>query len=212
MKKILAVVLLVVVSLALLSCKKNVTGPSTANYTIVFRQGVSPTTGFLDETDAFLYDYNATSNYGFDPYGNVGYEAGFEHMALQFFIDGYLPAKAVVTSVYLTMHCSHVYTSGNVIAYSLDQRLHESTDTWNDITDISGPVSDAVYVSAVSYYDFKLDNGMVQDWIDNLGSSFGVVLRSQVESGTQPNVVFDSNDNTNPLYRPMLTVYYSVTK
>lgn len=215
MKKILAVVLLAVVSLVLLSCSKSVTGPAGASglagsVSVAFRQGFSPTTGFGGATDTFLYDYYATSNYGSDASGSVGYYTGFEHMALQFLIDGYLPANAIVTGAYLTMHCNNVYNSGNVIAYSLDQALYEGTDTWNTVGPMSGPVSGAVHVGSIGYYDFKLNNSMVQNWLDNVGASYGIILRSQTESGSQPDVIFDSNNNVNIVYRPMLTVYYYI--
>jgi hypothetical protein len=221
MKKIAVILSAVIISLVLLSCgsgTKGTTGPSgpTGPASIMFRQGSLPTSTFAGAYDTFLYAYSSSTNYGTAASGYAGDAGGAEHMAIQYVINGgYLPSTAIVSSAYLTMYCSSAGTPGNVIAYSLNEPWLEGSDTWNSLSVAGGslsasPISAAVNVTAPGYYDFKLDNSIVQGWLNGTGSSYGVVLRSQTESGSQPDVVFQTKESATVLYRPMLTIYYNL--
>ena len=211
MKYTILVSLVILVTMALFSCSAGPAGPAGA-YSIAFRQGSLPSAAFSTAYDTFLYVNAPSSNYGTNTTGWVGDSVGAEHMALQFVINGWLPTGAQVVDAVLTVYCPGWGNPGSVVAYSFEQSWNEASSTWNSLgsggTLSASPISDPVSVSATGYYDFRLAPGTVQEWVDGTGTSFGVVLRSTTESGSQPDVEFAAKENNIVADRPMLTVYY----
>ncbi len=197
-----------------------------------FQDGVFPSTYYDDTADTRIIS-NDLSNINFGSCFNL--QIGFSNnriwrLLMKFDISS-IPASATVKSAYLTLYC-YSLTGGpvNVVAYKITRswiegngscggssNIYASWDYYNGAgnswTNPGGDFdlttqSDVTTVTTTGYYTIKLNTQMVQDWISNPLTNYGLIIKSIDEtSGSISN--YDNTTTTNER-RPKLTIYYTL--
>lgn len=62
-----------------------------------------------------------------------------------------------------------------------------------------------------SFVTFEITPSIVQSWFETPSQNFGLVIKGTIEDSATANAVaFHPKESTNPVFRPKLTIYYTV--
>lgn len=202
-------------------------GPAGANaFSMTFQNGLSPTASYVGIVDTYIDSANATAkNYTNNLY-YVGYIASTSDSNREIIradLTQLIPSNAAVVKAYLTLTAAA--GSGATVpvmkAYRLNQQWIQQFATWN-LTGggpwipagggyDSTPVSDAVsFQNGNAAITFTLDNNMVQSWLADPATNYGVIIIDQSENVLDGLEYFYTSQATVDYYRPKFTVYYTV--
>jgi len=175
-------------------------GPATAD-TITYRQGLN---GYSDMIDTKLNRYNQDTSYE-GQYLEVRYYAGHEDVNSLLKFEGLsLPAGQTVESAQIKIYVDNVTTTWAVDYIRLYEAKRDwATDaTWNE----ADPTNDVAWqsagaqgsndrgalqsqtlmenISTNSYVTFNLSADLVQSWIDNPQTNYGVMFVANISAST----------------------------
>jgi len=171
--------------------------------------------------DAYIWEFNPTTNYGIDDETWVSRSTNNTSLSLfKFDVDGLLPGTRILNAT-LSLH----HESGNnpnvpVSAHRIINPWDEANVTWRereagtDWDTYGGDFDDQVIsntlVGPTSNIRYEWDlTSLVQGWADNAYPNYGVALRTpQVGSIGER---FYSSDETIETRRPRLTITYTCT-
>jgi hypothetical protein len=224
MKKILFLFLVAAVFL-FVSCRgdKGPAGEPASNvYQMMFQDGTFPYNSYSGTIDSYIDSQNATSNYGTALQINADYSGGYTQRALvKFDLTSITPSNVTVVNAYLTLAIGSSFgTAGSVAAYKLNKPWQEPYATWLLYNYMSSwateggdydaaPVSDII-TPATSCATFTLNNSLIQGWIANPGTNYGLMIKSQNEGTADGGLQFYSREYTEVSQRPKLTVFYKL--
>jgi len=228
-KRFLAAIVIAATAALLISCTgpKGSTGPAGANaFSITFQDGLSPTASYVGIVDTYIDSANATAkNYANNLY-YVGYIASTSDSNREIIradLTQLIPSNAAVVKAYLTLTAAagSGATAPVMKAYGINQQWIQQFATWN----LTGgeawipagggydpaPVSDAVsFQNGNAAITFTLDNNMVQSWLADPATNYGVIIIDQNENVLDGLEYFYTSQATVDYYRPKFTVYYTV--
>jgi hypothetical protein len=188
------------------------------------QDGVYPEPGYNGIIDSYIDSSNANTNYSVSGYIFVGYYNTASYRGfIRFDMSPLVPSNAVVVKAYLTL--SLFSGSGNNItfaAYMPTKLWFQSAVTWmkwgpsfpwaaqgGDYN--TSPVSNIVTTQLDSFVaTLTLDNSLVESWMANPVTNYGLELISQDENTTDGYSEFYSSTATQADLRPKLTVYYTL--
>lgn len=230
MKKLNVIALVLSLCFVLVSCKGD-TGPqgaagdpSNGMMSISFQQGAQPYTSYAGCTDTYISSNSPTTNYNTNTNILAGQSSLSKYRTLiKFNITALVPSNAVVKAAYLSLNNSFCSPSIQPIAAYKVTQFWDTLVTWNTYngsnswTTVGGdysatPVSNIVSIGGNSSdVVLKLDNAMVQDWLTNSLTNYGVIIIGQNENTTSYGVYYNnSSDATNVDVYPRLTIYYTL--
>jgi hypothetical protein len=228
-KQFIAAIVIAAAAAIFISCTgpKGSTGPAGANaFSITFQNGLSPSASYVGIVDTYIDSANATTkNYANNLY-YVGYIASTSDSNREIIradLTQLIPSNATVVKAYLTF--TEAAGSGATFpvmkAYRLNQAWIQQFATWNltgggPWTPAGGgydtsPVSDAVsFQNGNAELTFTLDNNMVQSWLADPASNYGVIIIDQGENVLDGLEYFYTSQAAVDYDRPKFTVYYTV--
>jgi hypothetical protein len=191
---------------------------------INFQDGMYPTTSYSGVTGTgmdsanYAFKYSAWSNF------YIGYSSGsIMRYIFRFDLAAYMPNNAVITKAYMTVNTSTVNNGNTFTAYALTRVVdmananwdtYNGTNAWADITgggDFSAQAkSNAVPMNTVGAHVFTLDTAMVQSWLADSSSNYGILIKGINESTGIFSARIISSAHGTPELRPRLTVYYTL--
>ncbi len=169
-------------------------------------------------TDTFLR--NDKPNQRFGDHGDVSVNADpAKHGLLRFELSA-LPAGATIDSAVLEVNVSDPVESGELLLYRLVEDWEELEATWNErrngqrwTAPGAAPPMSALPIAQASLaardtglFTVTLPATLVQSWVDQPSSNFGVVWISTSPDGY--GGVFDSRDSNHTELRPQLSVTF----
>ncbi|HRU38429.1 MAG TPA: DNRLRE domain-containing protein [Candidatus Goldiibacteriota bacterium] len=221
----------------LLSCTvPGPAGPAGADvYTLEFQQGSFPGAGYDGAADADINNEIPTySSGGYEAFW-VGFDGSKWRGVVKFDISAIVPSNVTVKSAYLTLHINEASVGVTLTAKALTRNWVEGDEDYGNNPDTyvswnyyngagnawTNPGSDfsandaitPVFIGASSvngYISVKLDNSLVQTWITDPVTNYGVVLMDQSEAGGTHYIGVDTKEASDPGLRPKLTVNYSI--
>lgn len=228
MKKQLLVSICIIACLVLISCKGD-TGapgdPSDGIMSMTFQQGVRPYPGYSGCLDNYLSSNNPTVNYETSMDLLVGRSASSTYRTLiKFDLSPLVPSNVTVKAAYLSFSNSYCQTSIQPIAAYKVTQFWDDLATWNTYNGSTAwpganggtynatPVSDIVSIGNSSLeVVLKLDNSLVQDWLVNSLSNYGVIIIGQNDNTTNYGVYYNkSSEQVLAEPHPKLTIYYTL--
>jgi hypothetical protein len=241
MKKSSAIfILLITAAIIFSSCKGNQgpSGPKGGNVAAIsYQNSLYPSDAYSGSMDTDLVSTSPEADYGQCGLIEIGHNgAAIGRGLMKFQIIGISPANVKVTSAYLTLYAVGG-NSATITAYAVTSYWYEgggdcsgtgtAESTWNSCTAYAtwlspggdynmSPASGSVMVPDVSaaakYVSLKLDNSLVQSWMDNPDSNYGLILREQAENQSTNSCItaFASNQFGTAAYGPKLTIYYEI--
>jgi hypothetical protein len=199
-------------------------GPDAAGgyQAMMFQDGLYPSGLYAGCADTRIESgANADVNYGTYTYLETGYNGTeYKRALIKFDVTG-LPAAAVVEKAEATLYCGSVATGSPQFAFYRVtwSDWNETEATWVSSTvSATWPDAGGVYDSSTAtaykapgtgkYISWELDPAMLQDWINNPGNNFGLIL---ISKGNEiGECVFASSQAAVAAQRPELTVYYTL--
>ena len=234
-------VLLAVAVIILISCK-GAQGPAGANgapgteFMEAFQQGQFPTVDYNGVKDSYISDAYPNTNWGTCTTMTIGTESGYRYRSVIYFdVSLVTPVNAVVTRAYLTLNGAGADNVAGltITAYPLTRFFAEGngtcagaldgTDTF--VTWLRWATPGGTFGNAMSnsqFYDpdadgftlfqLTLDPSVVQGWIQNPLTNFGMMLMSVENTGIDDTIEFSTKeDNYYGLsFRPKLTIFYTL--
>jgi hypothetical protein len=200
-------------------------GPSGANVlSMSFQDGMFPFASYVGILDTYADSLNAsTNNYGTNTfltgYKTVNMTSDREFISVD--MSPLVPSNAVIVKAYLSIYQQGATGSMPVIqAYRVTRGWMVTFLDWNStgIAPWNTPggdfdpvaVSDtAVYKTGDNVLTLTLDNGMVQSWMTDPGTNYGVILIAQNENVSNGDEFFATSAGVD-FERPKLTVYYTL--
>ncbi len=169
-------------------------------------------------TDTFIEADKPNTAFGDDV--NVSVDADPEQHGLLRFDLSALPAGATIDSAVLEVNVNNPVETGELLFYRLLEDWEELEATWNNrrkgqrwTAPGAAPPMSAFPLSQASLaardtglYTVTLPPSLVQSWVDQPSSNFGVVMISTSPDGR--GGVFDSRDSDNTTLRPQLTIIF----
>ncbi len=184
-----------------------------------------------------LFPSSASSGYNFDSYiksdlpadtagnteatlyaGKIG--ADVNRILITFDLQNYIFPGMKVKSAYLTLGKSAPSLSLNQIDiypvtkywyFSSSWNQAGTADNWSNPGGDFNPVSVLLEKRSLMDYDlFKLKTGVVQNWVDNPASNYGLIIKAIDESAVTNRRAYCSNEYATPVFRPKLTIYYTI--
>ncbi len=209
------------------------TGPSGADGSILimFQQGIYPSLSYNGVKDTCIvknlsnFNYGGCQNSGSGTFGT--YIA--TRALIKFDISDIAPSNVIVTKAELTFNLNQIYGSNTYTAYKLTRDWIEgnfcdaastTVCTWTvygagNWTTPGGdydpsPVSNSIFVSGSlpQTITFSLNTAMVQSWISNPASNYGIIIIADNESVVNNSIFWDTKEKG--LTGPMLKVYYKL--
>jgi hypothetical protein len=162
--------------------------------------------------DSYVYDPTPNDNYGNDNDLYAGARAmGVCRSYLQFSVDS-LPENAVILNARMGLYYFYnaPYNPVQIGAYPVLGAWAETGITWND-----QPVFATVPVGTYTFpdsptgdYRYVPITGLVRSWWNGSQANFGVMLKSDDESGWEGWVGFYSSERSITAQRPKLVITY----
>jgi len=227
MRKQTALIAAAVIFVLLASCTgpKGPAGPSGANVlSMTFQDGISPFPSYIGVEDTYADSLNASTNYIGSNLLYVGYNTAnmtVDRAFIRFDMYPLIPSNAVVVKAYLTLYAEGASASFPVIrAYRVTHSWLQPMLTWITTglipwTTHGGDYDPAAVSDAVTYANgnnamtFTLNNSLVESWMNDPATNYGVVLIAQNEHISDGDEYFASSQNSD-YFRPKLTVYYTL--
>jgi hypothetical protein len=184
---------------------------------MMFKDGFYPSTVYSQTSDTFIDSGNAGSNFGGNFDINTGCYSGVTRRALiKFDITDIVPVNVTVEKAYLTLTPNgSIGTMPSFQAYRINKSWAETAVTWSLIAGNheTGACSNSVSYSAAAdnKLTFEIDSAMVQSWLTNPATNYGVmILASNETSGPDGYVGFVNRQQAAgyEYLRPKLTIYY----
>jgi hypothetical protein len=229
MKKIIVIAAIIAAAAAAWSCKgvPGSPGPSGAEqYTAAFQSGVYPSV-YFGASDALIYEGVPGGNYGADAstfVGNIAGASGRCRIIIKFDLTGgAIPSNAIVSGVELRIRTGPSATGGSttLVVKELGTAWIEAETTWHsaalgvpwaadggDFGASSIGLNEPVLAPS-NFFTIKLDPAIVQGWIADPATNYGIILSSKNEVIVNATEV-DYSDNTTVAYRPRLTITYKL--
>ncbi len=237
MKKTIILILTVISLFGFISCKgekgdAGVTGPAGEDIVMaVFQQLTYPDSNYSGVKDTIITDANINYNYGNCGSSGAGAYPSYvgTRALIKFDISGIVPSNVIVTKAELILNLNQVYGTNTYTAYSITKDWIEGTAcggplagtcTWNNYgtgawTNPGGdfnstPVSNSLIIkgSAPQTITFLLNASMVQSWISNPSTNFGILIKANNEAVENNSIFWNSKENMST--GPMLKVYYKL--
>ncbi len=232
MKKITLFVLLVVAACVMISCKGD-TGPqgpsgdpSLGVIKMVFQQGTQPYAGYAGVMDTWLSTVNPTTLYENAAEIEMASTASYTGRPLiKFDLSAVDPDNVTVLGAYLTFNYgAYSGTVPGFKAYKMN-RYWDDGACWSysvgtyawlgggaEGSYTATAASDTVSVNMNSTeITLSLDKAMVEGWIKESVTNYGVILKSTNEGTTSyGKIALDSSEAADTVVRPKLTVYYTL--
>jgi len=146
-----------------------------------------------------------------------------------------IPASATIQDATLFLYLSSISGDGgddpyelsvhkmvnyNPVISSCTGHAYDGTNSWtpnsqcyNNVPMAQGDIALAEDTEAIDktygYVSWSVTN-MVQDWVSDSGSNYGMLVNSDPVASSDSNRYFSSTESSNPDQRPKLTVTYSV--
>jgi len=169
-------------------------------------------------TDTFLEANKPSTAFGDDD--DVSVDADPEQHGLLRFDLSALPAGATVDAAVLEVNVSNPVETGELLFYRLLEDWEELEATWNNrrkgqrwTAPGAAPPMSALPLAQASLsardtglFTVALPPILVQSWVDQPSSNFGVVMISTSPDGR--GGIFDSRDSHNTNLRPQLTITF----
>lgn len=204
---------------------------------MIFQKGVSPNNLYDSVYDSTLYEYFPNNNFGGCNFISIGKHINNNTRmrgAIKFDLNGYLPNDINIEKVYLTLYGYTTSSGITITAYALTKNWTEGSgdcnsgnanvnSSWNYSNGTSdswtnqggdydpAPISNSIFVYNVpNYYMLELNPQIVKSWVLNPATNYGIIIISNEQDFN--NIYFggySSNENSNIIYRPKLTIYYS---
>jgi hypothetical protein len=237
MKKNLFIILFINVLLIIVSCSQEgdtgPTGPAGEDVAVLeFQQGNYPSDAYTGVTDAYL----EAGSYSDTNYGNatslfIGRYVflthdGAERFVLKFNLNDLQSQHIKVKKAQIILYCSSLFpisTTMTVTPYEVTESWFEGDVTWNSRTNtapwsVTGgahvltSAGNSVYIDGnYGYKIFNINASVVQKWIDNPGSNYGLIFISDTENIPGNRYAgFYSKDYATINYRPKLVIYYTL--
>lgn len=183
---------------------------------------------FPSASTGFNYDSYIKSDLPADTAGNteatlyVGKQgSAINRILITFDLQNYIFPGHKVKAAYLTMFSLLPSLPLSQIDIHQATRFWSSNSSWNlASTGISwsnpggdfNPVSMAAEKTTLFDYDlFKLKTSVVQNWVDNPGTNYGMLIKAVNESAAASRRGYSSNEYTGQfVFRPKLTIYYTL--
>jgi hypothetical protein len=191
---------------------------ATAQTTVTFQPDAT------NGKDAFIVNTTGTTNYGTNPnFAAIAWTSGgaFLTRGLLAFNLTSIPTNAVITDAKLSLYCNttsdhtqlHSSLSGSNSSYlqKITSSWSEAGVTWNNqpTTTSTGQITLAQSTTSTeNYLNIDID-ALVQDWVSNPSSNYGVLLRLITESHYR-SLIFASSDHGDSTKRPKLEITYTV--
>lgn len=227
MKKISAAILMF--SLVFLYSCTDSKSPSSsssttgADFVMSFQNGLLPYTQYNGCMDTMLVEYDPTASY----YSSANIISGQIiqgkiRALIKFDLTPVDPNSVQVKAAYLKL--TNYYGSGSFKACKVTSAWNSGAtwNTYNSITSWALPggdfteTADSGWVSVTAANGneeliLKLNNDMVESWINDSHTNYGVIIISRNENTTgYQEADFLSSDDANITLRPKLTIYYSL--
>ena len=211
--------------------KTGATGPSGAdgNTVIMFQQGVYPNSTYTGVKDTGIIDNNPTYNFGGCSSSGAGaYPAYISTRSLiKFDVSSIIPSNVIVTKAELVLNINQIYGTNTYTAYKMTHDWVEGTvcdatsvgtATWNNYgsgawTNPGGdydstPVSNSLIVTGTppQSITFTLNPAMVQAWISNPSTNYGILIKANNESTVNNSIAWNAKES--PVDSPLLKIYY----
>ncbi len=213
---------------------KGTAGPSGEDGSILFlfQQNNYPASSYTGVKDAGIHN-NIDKNFGACPYTASGAFNNWiaSRGLIKFDISCIVPSNVVVTKAELILQLNQLFGSNTFTAYKLTKDWVEgnlcdedstTTCTWtrygagnwtNPGSDYDpAPVSNSVFVSGTlpQNITFALNTDMVESWISDPSTNYGIIIIAENESNTNNGIIWYSKDNATRALRPLLKVYYKL--
>lgn len=211
--------------------KTGATGPSGAdgNMVIMFQKGVYPSSGYTEVKDTGIINNTPTNNYGSCGSNGAGaYPAYIATRSLiKFDVSSIIPSNVIVTKAELVLNLNQIYGTNTYTAYKITNDWVEGTvcgstspgtATWNNYgagswTTPGGdfdstPVSNSLIISDSAPQQsitFSLNPAMVQQWISNPSTNYGVLIKADNETVINNSIFWNTKEAVNS---PLLRIYY----
>ncbi len=208
------------------------TGPKGADGSILvmFQQGNYPSSAYSGVKDTSIVNVNYNYNYGGCFINGAGAYTSYiaTRTLIKFDLYDIVPSNVTVTKAELILTLNQIYGSNTYTAYKLTRDWLEgnfcnaastTVSTWNkygtgDWTTFGGdydptPVSNSVYVSGTlpQTIKFSLDTSMVQNWISDPLTNYGIIIIAKNESVINNSIFWDTKETTSG---PLLKIYYKL--
>ncbi len=210
-----------------------ITGTSAEDGCLVmqFQEGVFPSTFYAGTSDTrIVSDVSSNLNYGSCSNLEFGYDVGRIWRVLLKFNVTKINSSAVVKAAYLTLNGFSVSNAVDVVVYKVKRNWLEGSGSCSGVADIDASwnyyagtgnswttpggdydiatQSEVKTVTTTGYYTIKLNNAMVQEWIQNSSKNYGMIVKALNET----NGYIANRDKTaaDKAQRPKLTVYYTL--
>ncbi len=195
--------------------------------TLTFQQGMWPSASYSGVADTYIEA--GVGNKGQDPYLKVNYD-GRQKVLLRFDLSDHIPANAVVTAARLELYVSYKRYNAvvtDVGLYELLRPWDEDGATWydaafdepwqaagcNGAADRASEYTDAHefhYTSRWQDWDNDPLVMLVQRWVSDRSTNYGVVLSGLPGNLPQWWTLYSSQWDANKTLRPKLTVSFYV--
>jgi hypothetical protein len=204
-------------------------GVSFNERTVSFQDGVTPTADYKLTRDTYVWENMPDQNFGtaatfdFDGERPDG-TTNDVHALLRFDVNA-VPRGSTVTKATLTVWVKDgtgIGSASNAAIYQLyplKRDWREGSATWNDaatgspwqVGGAKGSQDKGVALKAqfgtveVGFFTIQLDRDMVQEWIDDPNSNFGIMFSGDAN---QDGGYCASREDADPTHHPKLTIAY----
>ncbi len=198
--------------------------PAETVFSAVFQQGIWPSSDYSEVANLYIDEsIPGGNNFGSNTMfvRSASDPGGALRILIKFGIQGQLPASVVIEKAILTMTSASCNGNGTEIinAHEVTESWLEPTGTWDhsgysawDGGNFSATAMSSFIPCQVGHriYSLELDPEMVQRWLLSNITNKGVLLKYDVEQGSNSSAGFHTSQDPDLLMRPFLTVYYSV--
>lgn len=204
-------------------------------YTINFCRGILPYTGYDGVYDSYIVDGNKsnTNNGICDELILGSYNFINRYRAvIKFEIGGFIPSTAEIKRAFISLSLKNSSNFNTIKIYAfqfgfvegnLCDGYSETSVTWNNIAGLpggyysglkqAGTFSISEYTNS-GFFQVEIDKKIIKSWIDNSTANHGFLLIDEQENELSDSinhyVKFHSSEHTSAIYRPMLTIIYTL--